>query len=199
MHLIAAVCAGIALAAACGFRVFLPLLGMSIAAAAGVVPPPAGMAWIGSVPALVMFGVATAVEVVAYYVPWLDHMLDTITSPGSVVAGVLVAAAAMPDVPPEVRWTLAVIGGGGAAATVQGGTVMTRAVSGVTTGGVGNPIVSTLELVGSITLVVLAIVVPVLAAALVVALFVWVFRLIGRYRAWRRGRAAVAVDPAGAV
>src|SRR5688572_15388187 len=108
--------------------------------------------------------------------------LATVTRPGSVVAGSVAAAAAMGDIDPAIKWTLAIVAGGGAAAVVQGGTVLTRALSSATTGGVGNPAVSTGEAAGSIVLSILAIVLPLLAAALVILLFVWAFRLFFRRR-----------------
>lgn len=192
MEPLLAICAGIALAAASGFRVFVPMLALGIAARSGAIDPSAGLEWVGSIPAITVFGVATAAEIGAYYVPWVDNALDTITTPGSVVAGSLAAAAAMGDVDPAVKWTLAIVAGGGAAAIVQGGTVLTRALSSATTGGVGNPAVSTGEAAGSIFLSVLAIVVPLLAALLVIVLFVWVFRLFFR---WRRRRQPIPSTP----
>jgi hypothetical protein len=193
MDLIMAVCAGVALAAACGFRVFLPLLALGVGTATGAVNPGESMRWVGSTPALVGFGVATALEVGAYYIPWLDHALDTISSPGAIAAGVLAAAAVLPETHPVVKWTAAVIAGGGSAGVVQAGTVLTRAVSGATTGGLGNPVVATLELVCSIVLAVLAIVVPILAALLVIWAFVWAGRAMLRWTKRRRKLQPVAV------
>jgi hypothetical protein len=193
MDLLLAVCAGVGLAAACGLRVFVPLLVTGLAVHFGHLHPPGGLDWIGSGPALVMLMVATVAEVAAYYVPWLDHVLDTVTSPGAVVAGVLVAAAAMPDLHPAVRWSAALIAGGGPAAVVQAGSVLTRGVSGATTGGLGNPAVSTAEWVMAVLLSILAIVLPVLAALVVVAFLVWAIRKIVR---WSRGRGRGRMQPA---
>ena len=186
MDMIFAICAGVGLAAACGFRVFLPLLGLSAASAFGFIDPPAGMKWLDSATAVVVFGAATAVEVAAYYVPWLDHALDTVTTPGSVVAGTVAVAAMMPDLHPSIRWSLALVAGGGAAGLVQTGTVLTRALSGASTGGIGNPVVSTVELLGSILLTILALLLPIIAALLVILLIVWTIRAVVY---WRRARA----------
>src|SRR5918993_2700508 len=186
MEPLLAICAGIALAAASGFRVFVPMLALGIAARSDLINPSAGLEWVESMPALLVFGVATAAEIAAYYIPWVDNLLDTVTTPGSVVAGSLAAAAAMGNVDPAIKWTLAIVAGGGAAAIVQGGTVLTRAFSSATTGGIGNPAVSTGEAAGSIVLSILAIVVPLIAAGLVILLFVWVFRLFFRRRRARR-------------
>ena len=109
MDLVLSACLGIGLAAACGFRIFVPLLVMSIAHQSGHLGLASGFEWIGSRPALVAFAVATLLEVLAYYVPWLDHLLDTAAVPIAIVAGVVVTASVVTDVSPMLRWSLAVI------------------------------------------------------------------------------------------
>jgi hypothetical protein len=198
MDVIVAICAGVALAAACGFRVFLPLLGLSAAAATGVREPGAGMEWVGSPTALIVLGAASAVEVAGYYIPVVDHLLDTIASPAAVAAGTVAAGALLPfgdEIHPAVKWAAALIAGGGAAGVVQAGTVATRALSGATTGTVANPVVSTVENVCSLVLSILAIVAPIVAALLVVLVLAWVVRTVGRWRRRRAARAG-AVEPA---
>jgi hypothetical protein len=174
--------AGLGLAAACGFRVFVPLLALSFGARAGYVPLTDGFAWIGSDGALVAFAVATVLEVVAYYVPWLDHLLDVAASPAAIVAGMLTSASVIGDLPPLLKWTSVVIGGGGIAALVQGSTVALRLGSTAHTGGLGNAFVATAELFGAVLTSVLAVVLPLLAAA-VALLCGWLI-----YRATRRLR-----------
>jgi hypothetical protein len=103
---------------------------------------------------------------------------------------VIATAAVVGDLPPVLRWSLAVVAGGGLAGTVQGATVLARLKSGVTTGGLANPVVATGELLGSTVTSVLAIVLPLLAFVLVVALVLVVFAvtrrvLFGRNRARR--------------
>src|SRR5688572_12753348 len=136
---------GVGLAAACGFRIFVPLLVMSIAAVSGQLTLSPSFQWIGSYPALITFGVATVLEITAYYVPWLDNLLDSIATPAAVVAGTIVTASVVSGMNPYLQWTLAVIAGGGAAGLVQGATVLTRAASTTTTGGLANPVVATAE------------------------------------------------------
>ena len=138
--------AAIGLAAACGFRVFVPLLMVSLASKSELLSLSDGFAWIGSTPAVICFGAATLLEVAGYYVPVVDNFLDAVATPAAVIAGVLVSAAVIADVDPWLKWTLAVIAGGGAAAAVQLPTVLTRGASTATTAGVGNPVVSTTEL-----------------------------------------------------
>ncbi len=167
---------GIGLAAACGFRVFVPLLVLSIAARAGHVPLSPDFQWVATLPALIAFATATAAEIVAYYVPWLDHALDTVATPAAMLAGVFATAAVMPDISPVLRWGLAVLAGGGIAGTVQGATVLTRLKSGTMTAGLANPVVASVELAGSVVTSVLAVLLPLLAVSLIVFLLVWMYR-----------------------
>lgn len=179
---------GLGLAAACGFRVFVPLLIMSLASRAEVGHLVLGehFAWIGSTPALIAFSVATVLEIAGYYIPWVDNLLDAVATPTAIVAGVLVTASAMTDVSPMLKWTVAVLAGGGTTAVFQGITAMVRHISSFTTGGLGNPVVATAEAGGSALLAVLAITLPVLAFLLVLALlYVGVKKLLFRRPAAR--------------
>ena len=169
MEQLLSICVGVGLSAACGFRVFVPLLIMSIASLSGHLTLAHGFAWIGTYPALVSFAVATCLEVGGYYIPWLDHLLDTLATPAAIVAGTIVTASAVTDMSPFLKWTLAVIAGGGAAGLVQSGTVLTRAASSVTTAGLANPAVATLELGGATITSVLALVAPILCVILLAA------------------------------
>lgn len=186
MELTLSILIGLGLAAACGYRVFVPLLVLSMATMSGHVTLASGFEWIGTPYALAAFGVATVLEVLAYYVPWLDNLLDTVSTPAAVVAGVIVTASVVGDVSPFLRWSLAVIAGGGVAGAVQATTVALRGTSTVTTGGVANPLLSTGELGGSIVTSVLAVVVPIVAVALVVLLFLVSARAIRRFRRTRQ-------------
>jgi|SRR5438874_6303559 len=181
------ICVGIGLSAACGFRVFVPLLVMSIAALSGHLTLASQFQWIGTYPALIAFSVATALEIGGYYIPWLDHLLDTIATPASIVAGVIVMSSMLTSMDPFLKWTLAVIAGGGIAGAVQSGTVLTRAASTSTTGGLANPIVATVELGLSLFMSVLSFILPVLAAALVIVIGLFI-----GVKAWKRFRPAQA-------
>ena len=162
-------CLGFGLAAATGLRVFIPLLALSLAARADVVTLIPDMEWIGSTGAVVVFGVAALVELAGYLVPVVDNLLDTIATPAAVVAGTIAMASVLVDLDPLWVGSLAVIAGGGTAATVQGTTVAARLASTTTTSGIGNPAIATGEAVGSAGLSALSIAVPVLAAVAVVA------------------------------
>ncbi len=170
------ICLGIGLSAACGFRVFVPLLVMNLASLSGHLHLAHGVEWIGSHPATIAFSVATALEIGGYYIPWVDHLLDTVATPVAVIAGTLVTASVVTDMSPFLKWTLAAIAGGGAAGLVQGGTVLVRGASTATTGGFGNPVVATLELLGALMTSLLALVAPIA----VVIVFVVVVLLVGK-------------------
>ena len=178
---------GLGLSAACGFRVFVPLLVASVAAQAGYLSLAAGFEWVGTQPALYAFATATLLEILAYYIPWLDNALDAIATPAAVMAGMLVGAAVFTDLPPLLKWSLAIIAGGAAAGMVQGATGLLRLKSTALSGGLANPVLSTLELVGSFAMAVVAVMVPVVALLLAVALCVGAFRLAGRILFGRRG------------
>lgn len=160
---------GIGLSAACGFRIFVPPLVMSIAALSGVLQLAPGFEWIGTYPALVAFAVATGIEIAAYYVPWVDNLLDTVSTPTAIAVGTWITAALVPNSDPLLQWTLAVIAGGGSAGIIQTFMGMTRLSSTALTGGIGNSVVSTIESFGSVILSVLAVLVPFLAVGLVAA------------------------------
>ena len=163
---------GIGLAAAAGFRVFVPLLVAGIAAHTGHLHLGDNFAWLGSITAITMLGVAAVVEVLAYYVPAVDNLLDTITAPLALVAGVVLSAAVIADLPPLIKWSTAVISGGGAAAITQGVTMLVRAKSTAFTAGLGNPVVATAEMIAAAIVALLAVLAPVIAVALVAA-FCW--------------------------
>ena len=171
---------GIGLAAACGFRVFVPFLLVSIAAHTGHLNLGQSFQWMGSYPALVTFSVATALEIGGYYIPWLDNLLDTIATPTAVIAGTVMSASVFTDISPFLKWSMAAIAGGGAAGIIQTGTVLTRAASSTTTGGLGNALVATGELGLSLVTSVLSVIalifgLPLLALAVVATLAVVIF------------------------
>jgi hypothetical protein len=159
---------GICLSAAVGFRLFVPMMGVSVAALSGYVTLSPGFEWIGTWPALIAFATATVVEVGAYYVPWVDNAMDTLMTPAAVVAGTILTASMVKDLSPFLKWSLAIIAGGGVSALVQAGTVALRAGSSGTTGGLTNFLVSTAELGAAMVVTVLAVSVPLLCFAAVV-------------------------------
>lgn len=196
MDSVLAILIGVCLAAACGFRVFVPLLVLGIASRAGMVNLGESLNWIGAWPAVIAFSVASLAEVIAYKVPWLDHALDTLASPAAVVAGTIVAASqigAIGSVDPFLQWSGAIIAGGGAAGLVQATSVSTRAVSTIGTAGVLNPIISAGQSLLSVVASVLAIVAPIVAIIFLVVAIALIVRLIFWFRRSRRPPVVVAV------
>jgi hypothetical protein len=173
---------GVVLAAATGFRVFLPMLIMSGAAYTGHLSLDNSFAWLATPFALTMLGVAALVEVLAYYIPGVDNLLDAVATPAAFVAGTIVSAAVMTDLPPMAKWMAAVIAGGGTASLTQGVTTILRTKSTIVTGGLGNPVIATGELGGSVLLSLLALAAPLAAVAVVILLLWLAFRLIRRQR-----------------
>jgi len=180
METLLSVSLGLGLAAACGFRIFMPLLVMGVASMSGHLELSDQFAWIGSSSAVITFAVATLLEIVAYYVPWLDNLLDTVASPAAVVAGVVVSASVITGMDPYIKWTLAVIAGGGLAGAVQVLTTGTRGASTLTTAGFGNPVVSTAEAGGSLATSILAIVAPLFTMVLIGFFLLFSFLTFGR-------------------
>jgi hypothetical protein len=166
----ASVALGIGLAAATGLRLFLPMLVVSAAAYAGYLPLSENFAWLGTPAALILLGVAAIAEVLAYYIPGLDNLLDTLATPAAFVAGTVISAAVITDLPPMVRWAAAIIAGGGIAGVTQSVTTLVRAKSTVMTGTLGNPVVATTELGGSLIVSLLALAAPLFTAAAIVVL-----------------------------
>jgi len=186
MDTVVAILVGLGLAAACGLRVFLPLLVMSVSSHLGVVDLGQEWAWAGSWPAIVALGVAASIEIGAYWVPWVDHALDVIAAPCAVMAGTLAAAAQFGDVDPMVRWASALIAGGGLAATVKATAMTVRAGSTATTGGIVNPVVSTVESLLAGAAAIVAVIAPFVVAGLLGLLVLVVAAVVIRRRSRKR-------------
>jgi hypothetical protein len=173
---------GLALAAAAGLRVFVPLLAVSLAARYGWVELSPTFAFLGTTPASVALGTAAVLEVAAYYVPFFDNVLDALAAPVAVLAGIVASAAVLTDLPPWLQYTIAIVGAGSTAGVVHAVTSVTRLKSSAATAGLANPILATVELAGSVFIAVLALVAPFLALVAAV-LIVWL--VVKRVNAWR--------------
>lgn len=179
-EVITAIALGIGLSASTGFRVFLPLLIAGIAARLGFLPLTDSFNWLSGNTALISLGAATVVEVGAYYIPFVDNLLDTISTPLAVGAGTLITASVLPADSELVKWIASFIVGGGAAAAVQGGTAALRLGSTGTTGGAGNFLVSTGENVAATVTPIVTIIIPIVIALLILGSFFFIFRLLFR-------------------
>lgn len=174
------VCLGLALAACCGFRVFVPLLVANIAYLTGYLTPGEGFAWLGGWTAFAILVTATVAEIAAFYIPLVDNALDAVTAPASFIAGTLLMTSLLPDSEPALRWALGLIVGGGSAGLVQVGTSLLRLGSTATTGGLGNPVVATAENGLAVSLSVLGLFLPILVAVLIGGLLVFIIRRLVR-------------------
>jgi hypothetical protein len=163
---------GVGLAAATGLRLFLPMLVASGAAYTGHLPLGENFAWLATTPALILLSVAAVVEILAYYIPGVDNLLDTLATPAAFVAGTIISAAVITDLPPMVKWAAAIIAGGGIAGLTQTTSAVLRAKSTMLTGTLGNPVIATAELGGSLLVSLLALVAPVLTL-LLIGLLLW--------------------------
>jgi hypothetical protein len=162
-QLVVGLVTGVGIAAASGFRVFLPLLAMALAARFGGLQLTSGFEWVTSNGAIIALATATMVEIGAYYIPWVDNALDSIAAPASVLAGTLAVASQAGTGEPWLNWVIGLVAGGGTAGLIQFGTMAVRGVSLVATGGLANPIVSTIENAAAVIVSLLAILVPILA------------------------------------
>ncbi len=176
---ILSLCIGIGLSAACGFRVFVPLLVMSVASLTGWFEPMKGFEWLAMPSVCIGLAVATVCEIGAYYIPWVDNALDTISTPAAMVAGTLTTmAVSTGEMSPFASWAAAIIVGGGTASAVQLSTVAVRGLSTATTGGIANPVVSTGEWISALVVSILSFLVPVLVVIVGIIAMIWVVRWI---------------------
>lgn len=172
MEVLLQIAVGIGLSAAAGFRILVPFLVMSIAAQSGYLRLAPDMAWIGTREATIAFAIAAALEILVYFIPVVDNLMDLIEVPVAAIAGTILTATVTSDLDPWLRWSLAAVAGG----TVAGGTEalmgVTRLASTAVAGPVGNIAVSTAELASSGILSILAIAVPILALIVIAAIAV---------------------------
>ena len=177
-EIITAVALGIGLSASTGFRVFLPLLIAGIAGRLGFLPLTESFSWLSGNTALVALGVATLVEVGAYYLPFVDNLLDTVSTPLAIGAGTLISASVLPVDNELLKWITGFIVGGGAAAAVQGSTAVLRLGSTSTTAGTGNVLVSTGENILAVVTPIVTIIIPIIIAITILIFFFSIFRWV---------------------
>ena len=168
---------GIGLSAACGLRVFLPLFLVSLCGYMGKVNLNESFIWLTQLPAVITFGIASLVEVVAYFIPFIDHVLDAVTIPGSVLSGIILFASFFPESEPLIKWVMAIIAGGGTAGLVSTATSLARLKSTALTAGLGNPIISIAETVGAVLVSLLTILFPLFVILIIAALGYLLFKL----------------------
>jgi hypothetical protein len=176
MEIVLSILIGISLSATSGFRIFVPFLVLSIASLGGWIELTPSFDWIGTYPVMAALLIATIIETVAYFFPYVDNLLAALATPLSILAGIIITVSVMVDLPPMLAWVLAIIAGGGAA---LGGNTISNALhagSTVTTGGVANPAVSFFESVLAAFLSIMAVVLPVITALLLIVATIIIIR-----------------------
>lgn len=198
MDILLALCLGVALSAACGFRVFIPPFALSLAANYGNLDLASQLDWLESPVSVIALGIATIVEILAYYIPVVDNVLDTIEIPTAIAFGTILTGANLGEVDPLLQWTLAVIAGGGTAGIIESATSITRLASTGVTGGMGNFLLATMEALSAAVLSILALTVPFLAIALVIGLVIFaigkIAQFLPRLIAHKKGKARSDFD-----
>lgn len=173
---------GIGLAASVGFRIFLPLFALSLAAYFNVWELNDSWQWIGSLAAVITLGVATVVEIFAYFIPWVDNLLDSVAVPMAAIAGTAVMVSTVANLDPLITWTLAIIAGGGTATAIKSTSAAGRITSSATTGGLGNPVFGLVETGTAAVMTAASIFMPLLAAILVIIILFLIFRIYRKLR-----------------
>ncbi len=183
LQAITATALAIALAACSGFRVFLPMLAAGVVSRFQLFHFSESFQWLSSTPALICRGAATLLEIAAYYVPFIDNLLDTVAAPSAAIAGTLLATSVIPVDNEWIKWIIGTVAGGGGASLVSAGTGLLRLWSSKTTLGSGNAVVATGENTAALGATLLSFLIPVIMAVIFLLLFAWVLRkLLKRLR-----------------
>jgi hypothetical protein len=186
----------ISLSSAAGFRVFVPLLALSAAAVLGHVDLPTNFDWLENPQALGLFAIAAILEILGYAIPWFDHILDIVATPAAILAGTVMTASLAPEMDPLVKWTLALVAGGGTAGLTKAVMNLLRGTSTAATGGLANPVFAALELLVAVTLSVIAVTLPVAAGAIVIGISGFLMYKLWRFfEAYKSRRATTLKSP----
>lgn len=166
------ICVGVALSASCGLRLFLPLLAANLASRFGLITFDPSFHWLYGDDATLLLVVASAIEIISFYIPFIDNLLDVIAVPSSAIAGTIISTSIIPlDNYPAIQWGLGIIAGGGVAGTIQAGTSLIRVASTKFTLGHGNFVVTTIENILAFVIIIFAFVIPIIIV-LIIAYFV---------------------------
>lgn len=197
LTLLSAIMAGICLSAASGLRVFLPILALGLAARFGWLEVSEQFAWLASDPVLLVVGIAALLEAGAYYVPVVDNLLDLLATPAAIGGGTVIVSSLLPEMNEAMQWGTALVLGGGSAGIVQGSTVLARGLSTTSSGGLANPVLSTGETAGSLFMIIMALVLPILFGILVIVALIWLLSRMIRYLRRRRQQSSFPASPTG--
>jgi hypothetical protein len=197
LTVVSAIMAGICLSAASGLRVFLPILALGLAARFGWLEVGEQFAWLASEPFLAVVGIAAVLEAGAYYVPLLDNLLDLLATPAAIGGGTVIVSSLLPEMNDLMQWGTALALGGGSAGVVQGSTVLARGFSTASSGGLANPLLSTGETAGSLFVIMMALLLPIVFGIVVLVVLFWLITRLVRYLRQRRRDKLTTSSPAG--
>jgi hypothetical protein len=179
---VGSILAAFGLSGAAGLNAFVPLLATALLNRLDVIELAAPYDTLSSTTGLVVLGVLTVADLVGDKIPGVDHVLHVAGTVVAPAAGAVLFAGqsgAESDLPAVV----AIVLGALTAGTLHAGRASLRPVSTAGTGGIGNPVLSTVEDVASAGLTAFALVVPLLAVLALAGL------LVAVWLAWRRVRA----------
>lgn len=171
----------IGLAACAGIRAWLPLFLVGGLAKLGVLTLGSSFMFLADTRALVLFGAATLIEIAGDKIPAVDHALDAISTVLRPAAGALLAASVMWQIQdPLTASVLGIAVGAPSALLPHAGKSMLRATSTALTGGLANPVVSVLEDLIALGLFLVTVVLPLVAAGLLLLVAFLVLRRLSR-------------------
>lgn len=174
---------GIGLCAACGCRLFVTLLVLGLGSALGLIS--VGQNWFTTTPALIIITLGAVLEVMLFYRPRLDNLMDAIALPTAVLTGIMVMGAVVYKLPQLVRWGLAIFLGGGITLVFQATTTLIRADLTSHTGGINNGVFATIELGTALGITFMVLLEPRLTAIGVLILLGFAGRFLYGY--WQKG------------
>ncbi len=173
---------GVSLAACAGLRAFLPLFAVGLAGRLDWIPLTSHFEWLESTPTLIVFGSAVAAELLADKIPWFDNLLDLVQSFVKPIAGVIATASVLHELTPLQGAVLALVLGGGVAGATHLAKANLRLVSTAATGGLANPVVSTVEDTGAGGLTLMALLAPLLAVTVLLLALIGILWFVRRRR-----------------
>ena len=179
-------CLAIGLSAACGFRVFVPPLTYGIFYKANLVELSDSWIWIGNDWVILLFALATIIEILATFIPFIDNTLDIISTPVSMIAGTVLASSSLSNLDPGLQWLLSIICGIGVTGSFQFSTVTLRGMLSVFTGGILNPFFSLLEDTIAFLIAISTILIPIFGLILIIFIALIIYLLIKKLRYRKR-------------
>ncbi|HEX6748293.1 MAG TPA: DUF4126 domain-containing protein [Longimicrobium sp.] len=186
MDALSAAALGVVLAATAGLRAFLPVFSASLAAWMTDLPLPGNLAWLERPQTVLIFGVATLLEILGDKIPVVDHALDAVQVLTKPVLAVLAATPFLYQVAPEYSVAIGILLGAPLALGVHSAKATARLGSTATTAGVGNPLLSIAEDVAAVASIILGFLAPLLALVLMAVTIFFIVRLALRVRRRRR-------------